>query len=395
MNHASLFSGIGGWDLCAEAMGWHNIFHCENNPFCKQVLKYYWPSAITYDNITLTDFTRHRGQIDILSLSWPCQPFSHAGKRGGTDDDRHLWPQGFRAIKEIRPTWVVGENVPGIVTIEQGLVFKSVCADLESAGYEITVFNIPACATGAPHQRRRIWFVAHAIGNFNSGAITGSDGIQGAIPQFDRQIDSATGEPGRTTGYDIEGRQSNGHAYASNTNTSRDRSPADGARPDGSQDSSDSWRDNTQREPDRYTQNASHPNRDGLRRGRPGENSDQKGEDKSSRDQRQRNRGESARSRTTDPDNQDIGLEGGTASRITHSRWQDTLKQFGGYAEKQESWYEAATRLCSVDAGLPGAMDGITLPKWRTESLKAAGNSVQTNVVYQIFQAIETYNLLY
>ncbi len=162
MNHGSLFSGIGGFDLAAECMGWNNLFHCEINPFAQQVLKYYWPNAISHDDITTTDFTIYRGRVDVLSGGFPCQPFSNAGKRQGTADPRHLWPEMLRAIREISPRYVVGENVRGLVNWNGGLVFEMVQADLEAAGYEVLPFLLPACAVGAPHRRDRIWFVAHA-----------------------------------------------------------------------------------------------------------------------------------------------------------------------------------------------------------------------------------------
>ena len=161
MKHGSLFSGIGGFDLASQWMGWKNVFHCENNPFGKRVLQYYWPNAISYDDIRTTDFTIHRGKIDILTGGFPCQPFSLAGKRKGTEDDRHLWPEMLRAIREIGPSWVVGENVFGITNWSGGLVFEQVQADLEAEGYEVQPFILPACSVNAPHRRDRVWFVAH------------------------------------------------------------------------------------------------------------------------------------------------------------------------------------------------------------------------------------------
>lgn len=119
MTHASLFSGIGGFDLAAEWMGWHNAFHCKINEFCTKILNYHFQDAEHYTDITRTDFSKWRGRIDVLSGGFPCQPFSLAGQRKGADDNRYLWPQMLRAIREIRPTWVVGENVTGILTLVQ------------------------------------------------------------------------------------------------------------------------------------------------------------------------------------------------------------------------------------------------------------------------------------
>ena len=167
MNHGSLFSGIGGFDLAAEWMGWNNLFHCEWNPFGQKVLKHYWPEAESFNDITQTDFTQYANRIDIVTGGFPCQPYSSAGKRKGKDDERHLWPEMLRAIRQIRPRWVVGENVLGLVNWSGGLVFNEVQADLEAQGYEVQPFLLPAAAVNAPHRRDRIWFIAYAKCNAN------------------------------------------------------------------------------------------------------------------------------------------------------------------------------------------------------------------------------------
>lgn len=161
MRHGSLFSGIGGFDLAADWMGWENVFHCEINPFARKILKYYWPKANSHDDIKKTDFTQYRGAIDIVSGGFPCQPFSHAGVRKGREDERFLWAEMCRAIKEIAPTWVIGENVPGIIDIERGLVFQQICVDLENIGYQVWPVIIPACGKNAPHKRNRVFFIAY------------------------------------------------------------------------------------------------------------------------------------------------------------------------------------------------------------------------------------------
>lgn len=161
MTHASLFSGIGGFDLAAEWAGWTNSFNCEIDPFCRRILKYHFPNAEQYADIRTTDFTIWRGRIDVLTGGFPCQPFSLAGKRKGTEDERYLWPEMLRVIRTVRPRWVVGENVFGIVNWSEGMVFDEVCSDLEAAGYAVQPYIIPACGVGAPHRRDRCWFVAY------------------------------------------------------------------------------------------------------------------------------------------------------------------------------------------------------------------------------------------
>ena len=188
MTHASLFSGIGGPEIAASMMGWQNIFHCEINPFGRSVLEYHFPESDSYEDITRTDFTRYKGKIDVLTGGFPCQPFSYAGKRGGQNDNRYLWPQMLRVINEVRPTWVIGENVAGITTMvegsnvvrmecqttlfekdnrvygfrsEQPFTIERICRDLESNGYSVQPMLIPACGVGAPHRRDRVFIIAY------------------------------------------------------------------------------------------------------------------------------------------------------------------------------------------------------------------------------------------
>ena len=180
MTHGSLFSGIGGFDLAAEWMGWDNVFHCEINPFCQTVLKHYWPNAKSYENIKEFDGTIYRGTIDIISGGFPCQPFSLAGKRRGTDDNRYLWPEMLRVIREVKPRWVVGENVYGLVNWDGGLVFEQVCLDLENEGYQVQPVILPACSLNADHKRERIWFVAYSNNYGQSSSKDRQGNIEGS-----------------------------------------------------------------------------------------------------------------------------------------------------------------------------------------------------------------------
>lgn len=177
MTHASLFSGVGGFDLAAEWAGWTNVFNCEIDPFCRKVLKFHFPNALQYEDIRTTDFTVWRDRIDVLTGGFPCQPFSVAGKRKGTGDDRYLWPEMLGAVREIRPRWVVGENVPGIVDWSEGLVFEQVCSDMGNEGYEVQPFVLPACGVNAPHKRNRIWFVAHRADSGSEDMCQREDGL--------------------------------------------------------------------------------------------------------------------------------------------------------------------------------------------------------------------------
>jgi DNA (cytosine-5)-methyltransferase 1 len=128
--------------------------------FPRKVLDYHFPNADSHIDICKTDFTKYANTIDILTGGFPCQPFSLAGKRKGTDDERYLWGEMLRAIQEIKPRFVIAENVFGITNIDGGLVFQQVCLDLETEGYEVQPFIIPAAAKNAPHRRDRCWFIA-------------------------------------------------------------------------------------------------------------------------------------------------------------------------------------------------------------------------------------------
>lgn len=161
MKFLDLFSGIGGFSLGLERAGMETVAFCEYDKKCQLVLKKHWPEVPIYDDVrTLTGkrIAEEIGAIDLICGGFPCQPFSLAGKREGAEDDRHLWPEYFRLIQEIRPRWVIGENVAGLINM--GL--DQVLSDLESEDYSCQTLVIPACAVNAPHRRDRVWIVGHS-----------------------------------------------------------------------------------------------------------------------------------------------------------------------------------------------------------------------------------------
>lgn len=289
-NHGSLFSGIGGFDLAAEWMGWNNVFHCEIDPFCRKVLHYYWPNSISYEDIRNTDFTVHRGTIDILTGGFPCQPFSVAGKRRGTEDDRYLWPEMLRAIREIKPEYVVGENVHGLLSWSNGLVLEQVLSDLEAEGYEVQSFILPAAGVNAPHKRNRVWIVAK---NTHYGRCLHGEIKQEGAEVWQQRNTGAGGGDGVCLQKGI----------------------------------------------------AADPNNEGLQRSK------------------------------------DV--------RITGEERKKRNEQFA--RSLQSTWENFPTQppICSGDDGISERLDGITFPKWRTESVKAYGNAIVPQVAYAIFKAIE------
>jgi DNA (cytosine-5)-methyltransferase 1 len=186
VKHLDLFSGIGGFAYAADQV-FGDVEHifCDNDKFCRAILNKHWPESEVYEDIrfiTDTDLKRRLERqseidaterdetqsepvqrVDLLTGGFPCQPFSHAGARRGTSDDRYLWPEMLRVIRLAQPAWIIAENVSGLVTWNDGMVLERVCADMEAAGYEVQPFIIPAAAVNAPHRRDRVWFVANTI----------------------------------------------------------------------------------------------------------------------------------------------------------------------------------------------------------------------------------------
>ena len=327
MNHGSLFSGIGGFDLAAEWMGWNNVFHCEWNKFGQRVLKYYWPEAISYENIITTDFTIHRGSIDILTGGFPCQPYSTAGKRKGKEDDRHLWPEMLRAIREIQPSWVVGENVSGLINWSGGLVFEEVQSDLEAEGYEVQPYVLPSCAVDAPHRRDRVWFIAYSPGK----------------RQQERQQN-----PGQQDAKEIISRMEfqSKRFMCDEYATKPCKYGFDTCSFIGRAEMCNICDDGDNYEPD-----------------------------------------EDADWTPSDTDCAGWAEECKPATQSNQKKQQYCQKYFGS---SSGSWKDFPTQspVCSRDDGLSIELDGITFSKWRNESIKAYGNAIVPQVVYQIFKAI-------
>ena len=383
--HGSLFSGIGGPEIAAEEMGWKNMFHCEINPFGRKILDYWFPNSKSYEDITKTNFTEWRGKINVLTGGFPCQPFSCAGQRKGAEDDRYLWPEMLRAIREIQPDWVVGENVAGILSMvqpgsetalgreeslfvevdrerilhRQEYVVETVCNDLEREGYSVQPVVIPACAVGAPHRRDRVFFIAHRA----------DAGVKGMQRKWEDNILS-----GRTAS-DTDGKRCN------------------------------NWSDNWQERPICYDQK------------RYSE------ENQSERTERKRRTCEngSVASYSQCPGSGQVQQEIQSEQSNGHSFDSNGSKRNVGYSDSEllqyrnsggqegrnsekkpieppycpKDWSRFPTQspVCSRDDGISTRLDGIAFSKWRQESIKAYGNAIVPQVMYEIFQAIqETYN---
>lgn len=373
--HASLFSGIGGAEIAASWMGWTNVFHCEIQEFPRRVLECWYPNSKSYEDITKTDFTEWRGKIDVLTAGFPCQPFSLAGQRRGADDDRYLWPEALRAIREVQPSWFVGENVAGLVTMvqpgedvalgrtddifeenhiyrkEQRFTLDEICEGLEREGYAVQPFVIPACAVGAPHRRDRIWIVANRA---DAGSETlqcgGKDGVHAVGLAADavcagRQKYHAASEPVKTL---LADRQGDTERPAFHPN-------GDGHTPRQTRVGTEGSRRGDIPQPGEWGDEAERP--DGL----PGL-------------QRPAGYAESE------------GLERSERNGV---RWKQPRLADAGLPSDRWADFPTQSPVCSGDDGVSLGLAGITFPRWRAEAVKALGNAWVPQVAYEIFRAIE------
>lgn len=391
MRHGSLFSGIGGFDLAAEWMGWENIFHCEIAEFPRKILKYHFPKSICYEDIKKTDFTKHRGKIDIISGGFPCQPYSNAGKRKGKDDDRHLWPEMLRVIREIQPRFVVGENVAGLLSWNNGMVFHEIITDLENEGYETQAFLIPACATNAPHRRDRIWFVAHANNTRTNERVQ----FNGERKENDEQWRGQSQSKYRENGINGIITDTNNGSGSRNTVQTRGtefkelHEPSSNATDTNGTEQGNDIRKNIGKE--RKIWRGKEGDVFGELRG-DGNATDteskrtweQSSKDRGREDRRFDNNGKEGNVANTNCKRHE---ERNTSTESIREARFNSEKNFTNYS----NWKQFPTQspICGGDDGIPTQLDGITFPKWRNESIKGYGNAVVPQVVYQIFKAIE------
>jgi DNA (cytosine-5)-methyltransferase 1 len=352
MKHGSLFSGIGGFDLAAEWMGWENVFHCEWMEFPRKVLDYHFPNADSHIDICKTDFKKYANKIDILTGGFPCQPFSLAGKRKGTDDERYLWGEMLRAIQEIKPKYVIAENVFGITNIDGGLVFEQVCVDLENEGYEVQPFIIPAAAKNAPHRRDRCWFIAQ--NPLFSGCIhRGDEQKRTEIRQFGNTCTGSADRIYLSKGITSDTISNGGQKYTGSVGCE-------------------------------------------IREEKIGRNQFANGTLYNGEKRIPANT-ISIRYR---------GISQTQKSNNTRCEW-ELEENIGQYRYNFRSeiercstnigklyWENFPTQspICSGDDGLPTQLDGITFSKWRIESIKGYGNAIVPQIAYQLFEIIQELN---
>lgn len=379
MRHASLFSGIGGPEVAAAMLGWENVFHCEINGFGRKVLEYWFPQSDSYEDITKTDFSKYRGTIDVLTGGFPCQPFSYAGKRGGQQDQRYLWPEMLRVINEVRPTWVIGENVAGIGTMveqcritdlgsevtlfEKGngvhrysaeftFTIERICSDLESKGYSVQPMLIPACAVGAPHRRDRIFFIAHYTDSCNDLRESGQhESESGKERLSERNEVRKPGEPS-----DV---RSTMQSSASNSQCLRLQHNMVGRGESRMLEAQSRGRERGISEQVQFVEAAG--------KGKPIADSNLQRCDQSKPSKESGNKERFAR---------EENFKGGIGCLHPKERWTS---------------FPTISAVHRGNDGIPFDVDNLSIPlnKWRTESIKAYGNAIVPQVMFRIFEAIE------
>ena len=409
--HGSLFSGFDAPSVAASWMGWKNAFHCEINPFCNDILKYWFPNSEHYEDITKTDFSQWRGRIDILTGGFPCQPFSHAGQRKGADDNRYLWPHMLRAIREIRPAWVIGENVAGILTmvqpgketevgsqtslfgednrkrilLRQEYVVETICKDLERERYSVQPLLIPACAVGAPHRRDRVWFVARLI---TDTACRGS----GGTPH------ESCCENERQNGYKTQQPFVRGCVRAS--------SHSDGER---CNNRSDNWKERPIcYDQKRYSEENQSERTERKRRTCENGSVASDSQCSGSGQIQQKIQSKQSDGNSFDRNGSEWDVTYSDTPRLSALRLPSNTETEGWKDENGQplqsssnargtlltDWWQnfpTQSPVCRGNDGVPFNVDNLTIPftKWRQESIKGYGNAIVPQVILEIFKAIE------
>ena len=362
INHLDFCSGIGGWALAFRELGINTIAFCEIDKYPQQVLQKNFPGVPIFNDLkelTYEDIKKKTGVdgIDILTCSYPCQPFSVAGKQKGEEDPRHLWPDTFRLVQECRPTWFVGENVSGHIKLGLDTVLK----DLESEGYDTRTFVIPASSVGAWHKRERLWIIGYSEHN---GSL--------ATKKSRKHQETARGTPqGQNQAEQSEGasRPSN-HENVSDTDNSRDRASrheADQEQPQTDQ----GWQKQSQLEFGGHSENVSDTSSSGLEEYGHSESEDV------------------IQHREETLSNADIQGSQRWLPRWENQERESELGHAGcgstAHLQQGENWWQTQSELCGVPNGI-----SVELDKNRVGRIKGLGNAIVPQIAWFIGHAIIT-----
>ena len=388
MKLLDLFSGIGGFSLGAEYNNIETIGFVEKDAFCQKVLRKHWPNVPILGDVR--DVTKDTFEsVDIVSGGFPCQPFSVAGKRRGTDDDRYLWDETIRVVSLYKPRWFVGENVEGIVNIQNGMVLRQVQDDLEKEGFEVQCGIIPASGIGAWHQRKRVWILGYSQHNGSSTSKKRGGNTQTSTGPQKRENPSLQSE--RTS-------RPTDNGNVSNTNSSLRRGRATVSQ--GGENKI--WGFHSKEEKQNQSDLRSEIIRCNVVSGEKENVSNSSSEGQLLR--KSGNLGEKSEETQSARENDTQGIENTSARgkqediQYSHDqRWQEhplsqepeeqnfNSGELNAGEKPTQSWWEIESSICTIPDGVSYELD-----KDRVNQIKSLGNSIVPQIAYQIFKAIVT-----
>ena len=374
MRVLDLFSGIGGFSLGLESVGMETVAFCEMDKFCQKVLKKHWPDVPIHSDIKELDGHEYRGTVELVCGGFPCQPYSVAGEQRGSLDDRHLWPEMLRVISEVQPTWVIGENVSGIINME----LDNVLSDLETQGYKSQCFVLPACAVDAKHRRDRVFLISHSDRQGKPDESTRAQERERFLADSGCQPKRSSSD--RSGGEPINGDQESQRSEKGDGSTNSSQTLAN-------PDSKPIWRSRVHGESCNERRRTSATGGESLQsqiREAHLRKSESGGQDVADTDcdrtqggKKERGHGENG---TQPTDKQSQGFSGGSV-RVSESRRQTSgefVSRLGGVVDGVSHWMDEPIGLNRTAHGVPN----------RTNRLKGLGNAVVPQLVAQLGRVI-------
>tara|TARA_R100000008_G_scaffold79410_1_gene61072 strand:- start:425 stop:1567 length:1143 start_codon:yes stop_codon:yes gene_type:complete len=369
-----LFSGIGGFSLGAEANGIPTVAFVEKDPFCQKVLRKHWSNTpIISDIRTVKGEDYETDGVTIISGGFPCQPFSQAGKRKGTDDDRYLWDETLRVVAETKPEWFIGENVEGLINIQNGLVLRQVQDDLEREGFQVQCLVVPASGIGAWHQRKRVWIIAHSSSERSSSQQVGTDRQLGKESETKERTRNQSSLRSSSSCSDVPntiGELSDGCSSTTRLSETELKGMVS--------DKERNW-NKVRSETERCSEQA-------TSRGNVSDTNHSRFKDWAEQCERQSTSSQERESSSSRHDPiSDTTIEGLQGHRVQpqHLQTEEGQDNADRGSKEQYTWWQ-------TESSIRGVPDGISygLDKGRVGRIKALGNSIVPQIAYQLFKSI-------
>jgi DNA (cytosine-5)-methyltransferase 1 len=380
-----LFSGIGGFSLGLESTGgFETIAFVEKDDFCQKVLKKHWP------NITIEGDIRNvkgdKYEADVITGGFPCQPFSVAGKRKGTYDDRYLWDETIRVVRECKPRWFIGENVEGLININNGVVLRQVQTDLEKEGFEVQCIIIPASGIGAWHQRKRIWIMAYSNSNGHRNKIGRSNGEKEEIQNQHRQNDSTSRKSSgtssiRETSIEYVSNSDPRFSIGKNEEIQTGRTSINNGGEDVSNPNGNRKKWNKSKDGKRWWFESFNNSKDVSNSESVSSNDGRYGDDSKEKQIQLKAGRKDSNGYVSNSDSE--RLEGHRNKQQLQENGREKHSIGNSNDETKESWWQTQSRICGVPNGVSFELD-----KGRNNRIKSLGNSIVPQIVRQLGFAI-------